>query len=242
MLPNAYNIGYAAAINQGLHHAQGEWICLLGPDTVLHSKALQVLRNKLKSNPKIGMASPQLLRMDHSIQPSCRYFPAFKDVLFELTGLPRLFPHQFKPEWKMPDFDFKSEKLVDQPEATCLLIRKKAFLNVGLMDEQFPIFFNDVDWCRRFCLNGWQILFTPESKVTHMQGASVCSHPMKMIWKSHQGFYRYFRKYSKFRFSSILLPAFGMFMIITACLRSIAVISGIDYAFLSAKKYSQRMR
>jgi N-acetylglucosaminyl-diphospho-decaprenol L-rhamnosyltransferase len=245
LISNPFNTGYAAAVNQGLTLAQGEWICVLGPDTILHPGMLHTLQDRLEKNPNLGIAVPQLLRSDNSIQSSCRRFPGIRDVLFELTGLPRLWPRYFQPRWKMVDFEHNSERIVDQPEATCLFIRRKAILEVGPMDEQFPIFFNDVDWCRRFHLKGWRLLFTPSARVTHRQGTSVNVRPVPMIWKSHQGFYRYFRKYSRNRMMSAALPAFGLLLILTACLRTAAFMAGLDRASLIKPKQwkrSQKMR
>lgn len=230
---NQDNLGYAAAVNQGLRHARGEWICILGPDARLHAGALQTLQKKSESRPRLGMAAPQLLRTDGSVQPSCRRFPELSDVLLELTGLPRLLPGLFSSQWKMTDFDHRSERMVEQPEATCLLIRREAIRQVGLMDERFPIFFNDVDWCKRFDLQGWQILFTPDAKVTHRQGTSVNIRPASMIWKSHQGFYRYFNKYASSPGQKLILLPLGMLLIITASVRGILLIMGIKRAGLN---------
>lgn len=236
MTANATNGGYAAAVNQGLKRARGEWICILGPDTRIHAGTLQTLRKKLELHPDAAIAAPQLLRPDGSVQPSCRRFPRVRDALLELSGLPRLFSRTWASQWKMPDFDHRSERFVDQPEATCLLVRRTAVESVGGMDERFPIFFNDVDWCRRFRMTGWRILFTPDAKVIHLRGTSVSVRPAPMIWKSHQGFYRYFRKYPATRLQKSLLPCFGMLLIWTASLRSAAAAAGIRRAGLREPK------
>jgi len=235
-ISNAYNTGYAEAINQGLRIARGDWICVLGPDTVLNSGTLHALKTRLDSNPKVGVVAPQLLRPDCSIQPSCRRFPTIQDVLFELTGAPRILPTFFHSRWKMDNFDHNSEKMVDQPEATCLLIRKQALDDVGGMDTQFPIFFNDVDWCRRFYLADWTILFTPDAQIIHRQGTSVRQVPSRMIWKSHQGFYRYFRKYSRTLFERALSILFGFCLMWTACLRITALHIGCLKAGMNPKE------
>ena len=62
---------------------------------------------------------------------------------------------------------------VEQPEATCVMTRKDAITCVGMMDERFSMFFNDVDWCRRFRLEGWKIVFIPTARVKHLKGSSV---------------------------------------------------------------------
>ena len=196
LISNNRNIGYAGGINQGLELCTGEFIMLLGPDTAALPGSFAKLLLFMQSNRKAGIAAPQLINKNGEVQPSCRRFPTYKDLIIELSGLPRLFPKKFRPAWKMWDFDHRTRAEVDQPEASCLIVRRAAFKDVGFMDEQFPIFFNDVDWCRRYKKNGWKIFFFPEARIEHLRGGSILSNRVPMIWKSHQGFYRYFRKYS----------------------------------------------
>jgi hypothetical protein len=94
----------------------------------------------------------------------------------------------------MPDFAHDRPADVDQPEASCLVVRRAAFEQAGFMDERFPLFFNDVDWCRRIRAAGWRIAFRPEASVFHEGGASVNRAGAVKYWKSHQGFYRYLAK------------------------------------------------
>jgi len=216
---NDTNVGYARAVNQALALCHTPWILLLGPDTVLFPNTISILLAILKKNPNVGMVAPQLLTQEGKIHPSCRRFPNVSDLLLELIGLPRLFPKKWKPRWKFPEFDHQTQQEVEQPEATCLLIRKEAIDSIGNMDEQFFLFFNDVDWCRRFWQKGWKILFIPEAKVYHIRGASVNQNQYVKIWKSHQGFYRYFQKYRKNRWEWYRNQLLGVLLIITAVLR-----------------------
>ena len=125
----------------------------------------------------------------------------------------------------MTDFDHKTLREVDQPEASCLLTSRKVVNQVGLMDEQFSMFFNDVDWCRRFNKHKWKIIFDPSAKVEHVKGASVYANKIPMIWKSHQGFYRYFNKYPELKLQKLINPFLGLLLIVTALLRSILMIT-----------------
>jgi N-acetylglucosaminyl-diphospho-decaprenol L-rhamnosyltransferase len=153
-------------------------------------------------------------------QPSCRRFPVVRDALLEMTGLPRLFPRRFRPHWKMPEFDHASTARVEQPEATCLMVRRQAFEAVGPMDERFPLFFNDVDWCRRIRESGWDIVFFPVAVVGHVRGASVNRVPVMKIWKSHQGFYRYFAKYRTSAWGKATNTLLGGMLAVTAVFRA----------------------
>jgi N-acetylglucosaminyl-diphospho-decaprenol L-rhamnosyltransferase len=225
---NSRNNGFASGVNRSLTRSRGDYILLLGPDTRLRTHAISILMKYLKENPEVGLIAPQLLNTAGQIQPSCRRFPSYKDVFLELTGLPRRFPHRFTPSWKMPDFDHRTTREVDQPEATCLLTHPAAQKTVGLMDEDFPIFFNDVDWCRRFIEKGWKIVYHPDAHVIHEKGSSVRQDTIPMIWKSHQGFYRYFKKYKKRFFEKGINLFLGFLLIYTALIRSLGCQMGIQ--------------
>jgi GT2 family glycosyltransferase len=216
---NAYNTGYAHAVNQGLRLCRTPWIALLGPDARPLPGAAGTLVGYLKRHPEAGLVGPRLFRPDGGIQPSCRRFPIVSDLLFELSGLPRAFPKRFQLRWKMPGFGHDSATEVEQLEATCLFIRKKAVDETGLMDERFPIFFNDVDWCRRFHERGWKTVFLPQAGAEHDRGSSVFRRRNAMIWKSHQGFYRYFKKYAGGIGGKILIEPLGFLLIWTALIR-----------------------
>jgi N-acetylglucosaminyl-diphospho-decaprenol L-rhamnosyltransferase len=217
---NADNPGYAAAMNRMLSASRGDWICLLGPDTRVRGDALERLADFLKKNPAVGAVAPRLVDGAGKTQASCRRFPTVGDALLEMTGLPRIFPQRFRPRWKMPDFDHASTRSVDQPEATCLMVRRTVLERVGLMDERFPLFFNDVDWCRRIRRRGWDIVFLPSAVVEHVRGASVRRTPVVKIWKSHQGFYRYFMKYRTSVWGRATNPVIGWLLVCTAVFRT----------------------
>jgi len=221
---NPVNQGFAHAVNQAVAQCEGDFILLLGPDTKVSAGALKTLILFLETHPSAGLVAPQILNGKGDIQPSCRRFPTYRDVLLELSGLPRLFPRRFFPRWKMHDFDHRHESEVQQPEATCLMTSRKALQDVGGLDEQFPMFFNDVDWCRRFRAKGWKIFFTPRAKIHHQKGASVFPHYLPMIWKSHQGFYRYFQKYAVSPWQKAATQVLGFLLIFTALIRSLSTI------------------
>jgi N-acetylglucosaminyl-diphospho-decaprenol L-rhamnosyltransferase len=216
---NPTNAGYAAAMNRMLAACGGDWICLLGPDTRVRGDALEQLADFLKKNASVGAAAPRLVDGTGKTQPSCRRFPAVRDALLEMTGLPRIFPDRFLPRWKMPDFDHASTRSVDQPETTCLMLRRRVLEQVGPLDEGFPLFFNDVDWCRRIRRHGWDIVFRPSAVVEHVRGASVRQTPVVKVWKSHQGFYRYFAKYRRSAWGKATNPLIGGMLACTAVLR-----------------------
>ncbi len=222
ILQNKTNLGFTKAVNQGLRRCVGEWVLLLNPDTQLRANVLDVLIQKLKDNPELGIVAPQLRNPDGRLQPSCRRFPRHRDLIFEAIGLSRLFPmSRIFNYWKMGDFDHQSQRFVDQPQGAFLLTQRSAIEKVGLLDEQFPMFFSDVDWCRRFAQHKLKILFLPSVHIFHDKGTSIYRNRLKMFWTSHRSFYDYFRKYYPGPWWKIFNYATGQLLILIALLRAL---------------------
>lgn len=111
----------------------------------------------------------------------------------------------------MTNFNYNHEAEVDQPMGSCLLISCRAIEDVGRFDNQFPIFFNEVDWCYRAKERGWKIYFTPQAEVIHHGGASTSQAPVKMAIESHRSLKRFYAKHYRNK-----LPAIVYWFIIMA--------------------------
>ncbi len=194
---NNQNLGYARANNQGLELARGEYLLLLNPDTVLTPAALNLLATFLDQNPDVAAVAPRLLNPDSSQQLSIRSFPTFSSVMWELTGLARLFPHcGWLNKWRRRDFDYERFQYVQQPMASCLLFRRAVLSQLGGLDESFPIYYNDVDLAFRLYLAGEKIAYLPTARVYHKLGASTSQMKPKMIYENHRSLFRFLKKYN----------------------------------------------
>jgi len=225
LIENNFNFGFTKAVNQGLKQATGNYVLLLNPDTKILPDTFKKLFPLFKKDEQIGIIAPQFLNADGSIQPSCRRFPRHRDVLFHILGLTYVLPHhKIFNYWKMGDFDHAATRYVDQPQGAFLLTHRKALEQVGLLDEQFPMFFSDVDWCRRQIENRWKILFTTEVNIIHHKGRSVYQNRVPLIWSSHISFYRYLKKYYPKGLWQILNFLMGGLLILAAVVRICIVI------------------
>lgn len=220
VVENPGNRGFTAALNQGLRRCQGAFILVLNPDTEVERDSLAILKGALTADPRVGVVAPQLLFPDGRLQPSCRRFPRHRDVIFELLGLARLFPGSpLFSGWKMGDFAHQTPRYVDQPQGACLLFGREVLEAVGYWDEDFPMFFSDVDWCRRVKAEGWEILFAPAARVVHHKGCSVMQQRVHMIWSSHRSFYRYFKKHHRSLPAVLLNEVLGAALLVAAVVR-----------------------
>ncbi|MEE9168130.1 MAG: glycosyltransferase family 2 protein [bacterium] len=194
---NRDNKGYTLAVNQALNEASGEFILMLNPDTIVQKESIDLMLQFLRDKPDTGAVAPQLLFPDGRIQPSCRRFPRYRFIVFEMMGLNRLFPtSSIFNGWKMGDFDHRSLKTVPQPQGSCLMLPRKVLEEVGNLDERFFLFFSDVDLCKRIWRSGRKIYFYPAAKVIHQRGSSIYRNRAASTWRSHRDFIRYFLKWS----------------------------------------------
>jgi len=217
------NLGFTRALNLLLPRVNGEMTLFLNADTKWLDGRLDGLAEQLFATPEVGVVAPQLLNDDGTVQPSCRRFPKHRDLFFEMSGLSALFPSSgYFNGWKMGDFDHATARDVDQPQGACLLARHEVIEQVGLWDERFPMFFSDVDWCRRVWQAGWRIRYVPEVKVVHHQGISVHQRRPAMIWTSHRSFFDYFWKYRRDWRGRMLNVLAGGALLIAAICRIVA--------------------
>jgi GT2 family glycosyltransferase len=223
------NYGYAKGNNIGFQQAQGKYLLLLNPDTIVPAGALTKMVDYLEMHHDVMILAPLLRNPDGSPQLSVRRFPSFCMLFFELLGLSRLFPRsRMFNSWRIPEFDFSRTQDIEQPMAAALLLRKE-FFGTKLMDEHFVMFFNDVDLCRRVWDGGGKIVFYPDAEIFHSRGASTAKVKERMIPLHTRGFLDYLEKYRRSSTDGFLLVLLSPVMILNAMIRIFLLrIFGID--------------
>ena len=220
IIQNSDNFGYTIANNQGIKNAKGEYIFFLSPDTIVPNNIFSNLLDEIQDTKHCGAIAPQLRFPDGRIQKSCRRFPRRRDIIYESIGLSKLFKKSKEFNyWKMGNFDHKITCLVDQPAGAALLIPKKIINEIGLLDQQFPMFFSDVDICKRIWDAGYNVQYNTNSFITHKGGASIYRKRIRMIISSHFSFWKYFNKYNTKLFDYILNVLVGIFLLVLIPLR-----------------------
>lgn len=205
------NLGYAQGNNEALKRAGGDWVLLLNPDVVVHPDALTKAVQFAQAHPDAGAVGGRLVGADGRTQRSLRSFPDPGPVLWEYLGLSRLFPRsRVFGAYRMTYFDYDQAAEVDQPMGSFLLLSRRALDDVGLMDPQFPIFFNEVDWCWRAKREkGYAIYYMPDVVVTHYGGGSTRQVKARMITESHRSLLRFYQKHYKDRIATPLYWLIG---------------------------------
>ncbi len=192
------NLGFAGGNNLAFERAQGDLIWLLNPDTEIELFSASALLRFLEKHPQIGGAASALIdARSGEIQRSCRTFPTPGALWAQASGLARAFPRSQRfGFYKMGDWPMKTAREVEQPMASSLMLRRAAIEAAGgLFDEQFPIFFNDVDLCLRLKIAGFALWFVPESRVRHWGGGATSQRRAAMIAESHRCLRLFYEKH-----------------------------------------------
>ena len=193
---NSQNRGFAAANNQGIAASNSQYILLLNPDTILHPNALNILIRFMDENNNAGACGPKLLNKDQSTQPSARHFPTFRAALYRHTAfrLLPIFKAQYK-KWLMKDFDHNHQTDVDQLMGAALMLKRSVIDNIGNLDENFFMYYEEVDLCFRIKQAGYRIAFIPKATITHTAGRSAEQIPVKKRIMMLTSLLKFFRKH-----------------------------------------------
>lgn len=199
------NIGYAKGNNVGINAAQGRYLLLLNPDTVVEKDALSCLIDYMDAHPAVGAAGPQLLWPDGAVQSSRRRFPTLGSLFWESTLLGQWFPNnRHVQNYHFTDQSPDKIQLVDWVVGAALLIRREAWQQTGPIDESFFMYFEETDWCRRCAEAGWKIHYMPQAKITHYEGKSSEQIVAARTIRFQRSKLRYTRKYFGAGWATIL--------------------------------------
>lgn len=214
-LENTQNLGFAAANNQILVHLESDFAVLMNPDCEINQNTLPQILQAFADHPRMGIASCRILNEDGSMQNTCRRrFPTPWSALVRMLQLHQLFPNlaAFKDfdYGALPNDDASSAQQSNQVEfieaisGAFMVVRKSAMAHVGMLDEAYFMHCEDLDWCKRFQLQGWQVGFVPGASVVHAKGVSSASRPVRVLWTLHTGMLRFFDKFYKQRYPLLL--------------------------------------
>jgi GT2 family glycosyltransferase len=194
VMANDRNVGFARANNQALEQADARYLLLLNPDTEARPGSLALAVAHMDADPRMGACGPMLLNTDGSLQRNGGRFPTPFRELLHVTGLWRLAPRRYELAMEHGREDFSAEAEVDQVSGACLLVRAEAAKQVGLLDDRFFMFYEDVEWCRRLRRAGWSVRYLPDVQVVHHWMGSVRQSSRRMTEQLLKSQLLYYRK------------------------------------------------
>lgn len=202
LIENQANVGFAAANNQGLRQALGRYWMLLNPDTEIPAEApnpLAQLVAFMESHPRAGCCGASLYYADGTRQHSAFHFPSLAQIYIDLFPVNwRLRESSLNGRYPFALYDRGAPFLIDHPLGAALLVRPDAAKAVGLLDEDYFIYAEEVDWCMRLNRAGWEIWCVPGARIIHHEGRSTRQFREKMfveLWKARLTLFR--KNYSR---------------------------------------------
>ena len=170
-LPFRKNVGFSTMANASLREARGKYVFLINSDIVLTDLVVTQMLDFLRARPDIGILSPKQLNFNGTLQPSCFHFYRPLTILYRRTWLGKLpFAKRHLNWFVMADYDKLEPRAVDWVMGSAMFVTKKAVERVGMMDQRFFMYMEDVDWCRRFWEQGFKVVYYPEVFVYHYHG------------------------------------------------------------------------
>ncbi len=210
LIENAENVGFARANNLGIRMAQGRYVLLLNPDTVVHPGALAALVAFMDAHPAAGACGPRLLNGDGSLQPACHPMLTPGREFWRLLFLERLWPRATYP---LARWDAVTPRRVEVIKGACLLLRREALDQVGPLDENYFMYTEEVDLCCRLARAGWELWYVPAAAVTHYGEGSSKQAAEAMYIQLYRSKVQFYRKFGgeqqAQRFKRLLWLAYG---------------------------------
>lgn len=211
LIKNSENVGFARANNQGIEASSGEYVLLLNSDTVVHRSALASLIFFMENNSRAGACGARLLNGDGSLQHACHPMLTPEREFWRLMFLERLGNNVTYP---MQRWDTHRVRQVEVIKGACLLVRRQALDQVGLLDEGYFMYTEEVDLCYRLAQAGWSLWYVPQAIVTHFGGASSRQVHDEMYLELYRSKVRFYRKYGgegrANHFKGYLAVAYGL--------------------------------
>lgn len=194
LIANAQNAGIAKGNNQGMRAASGRYVLLLNPDTVIEDRSIERLAQFLEMHPRVGACGGRLFYPNGDYQRSAHPLPTAISGLYEYSALFTRVPllaRLLAPGWiDRPD----ETRAIGYSSTACLLVSRACLNAAGLMDEDFFLYGDDVDWCRRMWEAGWPVYYLAESRIIHYEGGSQ-GHQFGRRLREMRGELQYLRKW-----------------------------------------------
>ena len=185
------NLGFAGGCNLAIKEATGDYVVLVNPDIIFDDNALEQLEGKMITSPDVGIGGVSLKNLNGSQQDCVWAFPKPLDQFLLLGKLNHPFPN-LRPfrRWLMREFDYSKSSDVDQVMGALLCIRRELLEEIGLLDERFFMWYEEVDYCRRAKDAGWRVRYFADITARHKKGASfdrvLTIHKQTMLRRSIQ--------------------------------------------------------
>lgn len=199
IIANSQNRGFGYGNNTGVDLCKYNNILLLNPDVVVLENAISKMLDRILGDESIGIIGSKLLNEDLTLQYSCRRFLPLHKFILARTPFKRFIKKSIvetiNSKYLMKDYDHKEEKEVDWLMGSCLMLRKKDFLDVGGFSKEYFMYFEDVDLCYKLRKAGKRVLYYPEANMIHLHEQASVKRINKLTFIHLQSMIKFYIKF-----------------------------------------------
>lgn len=196
IIVNPENFGFAKANNIGMKIARGAYVCLINSDVKALEGVLDKMWAYMESHHEIGAIAPKTFCGDMEIQKNCREFPTLRNTFCEEFFLVKMFPKVaiFRGR-DLIRCDYDTVMEIEVLAGCFLMVRKEVIAQIGLLDERFFFYSEDVDWCKRIYDAGWKLVHYPEAEAIHYGHGSSSGAPIRFQVEMLKANWKYWKKH-----------------------------------------------
>jgi N-acetylglucosaminyl-diphospho-decaprenol L-rhamnosyltransferase len=205
LIENDDNRGFPRAANQGMRATDSEFVLLINPDAEVVAGTLEGLLKVARDHPRAGAIGVLTTNTDGSVYPSARRVPSLGQGLAQTLVAPFWPQNRWSRAYRMADWDRRDERKVDWVSGSSMLLRRQALDRVGLFDEAYFMYVEDLDLCTRMRAAGWEVWFSPEVQIEHVGGTATAGRK-RMTLEHSKSMYLYFVKHRSNGWRAVLRP------------------------------------
>ncbi len=250
LIASGENLGFAKANNIALRRAQGEFILLINPDTLVQEDTLRTMVSFMREHPEVGLAGCKILNPDGTLQLACRRsYPTPWVAFTKIVGLSSMFPSsQLLGRYNLTYLNENASYSVDAVSGSFMMVRRDVVDKVGGLDEAFFMYGEDLDWCYRIREAGWMIWYVHETQIIHYKGESTKRSNIDEIRTFYAAMHQFVRKHFRhsaltvaiLRLSIAMVTLGAWFRMMLRPMRDAAVDAVIVVGSLLAGEYLRR--
>lgn len=205
LIESKENLGFAKANNIAVKRSKGDYILLLNPDTIVTEACLDKCVSYMDKHKNIGVLGCKVILPDGRLDLACRRsFPTPEVSFYRMTGLSKLFPKNKRiGQYNLTYLDENETYEVDSVVGAFMMVRREVVEQVGMLDEDYFMYGEDIDWCYRIKQAGWKVVYYHEAEIVHYKGASGGKKNPRIIREFYRAMYFFYKKHYKSKYSFI---------------------------------------
>ncbi|MCL2687693.1 MAG: glycosyltransferase family 2 protein [Methanobrevibacter sp.] len=204
LIANKSNQGFAIANNMAIKESKGDYILLLNSDTIVKEGSIDSSLDYIKEHDDVGAIGSKIFLPNGDLDKAARRsFPNPKNSFYKLFGFSKIHKKSKFNDYNLDNLDENAVYEVDSLTGAFMLVRKETISQIGLLDEDYFMYGEDIDWCYRIKKAGWKIIYYGKAEIIHYKGSSSKKQKSKLIYEFYRAMYLFYNKHYKEEYSLI---------------------------------------